>query len=187
LAGGINLYAYAGNNPVSFDDPYGLCPWCIGAALGAAVAGTVHVAANFVQGRPVTENLGRSLLVGAIVGGTLGAAAPEATLAFGARVTAGSTAAVTATGAGAAEAGTGGRHAGYVAEMAKRAPEEIARAVRSLERVAAQHADWLSNPTSKVPDFYQRSAAEQASLLRQWGQTVADRTEQAGLLKELLK
>lgn len=26
LAGGVNLYSYAGSNPVSFDDPYGLCP-----------------------------------------------------------------------------------------------------------------------------------------------------------------
>ena len=25
LAGGVNLYEYAGSNPVSFDDPYGLC------------------------------------------------------------------------------------------------------------------------------------------------------------------
>ncbi len=26
LAGGVNLYAYAGNNPLSYSDPYGLCP-----------------------------------------------------------------------------------------------------------------------------------------------------------------
>ena len=26
LAGGVNLYAYAGNNPVAFSDPWGLCP-----------------------------------------------------------------------------------------------------------------------------------------------------------------
>ncbi len=26
VAGGVNLYAYAGNNPVMFSDPFGLCP-----------------------------------------------------------------------------------------------------------------------------------------------------------------
>ena len=25
LAGGVNLYAYAGNDPISYDDPFGLC------------------------------------------------------------------------------------------------------------------------------------------------------------------
>lgn len=33
LAGGINLYALAGGDPVNFRDPFGLCPMCVGAAV----------------------------------------------------------------------------------------------------------------------------------------------------------
>ena len=43
MAGGTNLYAYAGNNPVSFSDPFGLtaessCPPCIAIAIGVGIA-----------------------------------------------------------------------------------------------------------------------------------------------------
>lgn len=42
FAGGINLYAYAGNDPVTYADPYGLCPAILALAgpVGMAVAGT---------------------------------------------------------------------------------------------------------------------------------------------------
>lgn len=44
LAGGVNLYAYAGNNPVAFSDPFGLCtpmPWCLQGAIRSG-AGAVN-------------------------------------------------------------------------------------------------------------------------------------------------
>ena len=36
LAGGLNLYGFGGGDPVNFSDPFGLCPSCVGAALGVA-------------------------------------------------------------------------------------------------------------------------------------------------------
>ena len=39
LAAGPNTYAYVGGNPISYSDPYGLCPWCAGAAIGAFTGG----------------------------------------------------------------------------------------------------------------------------------------------------
>jgi RHS repeat-associated protein len=36
LAGGLNLYGFAGGDPANFSDPFGLCPQCIVIALRAA-------------------------------------------------------------------------------------------------------------------------------------------------------
>jgi RHS repeat-associated protein len=61
LAGGLNLYGFAGGDPVNFSDPFGLCIWdgCIAefvAATTAAFAG-IRALANLVTGHPVGENV----------------------------------------------------------------------------------------------------------------------------------
>ena len=84
--GGVNLYGYAGNNPVSFDDPYGLCPVCAAAAavaVGSAIGSVAYRAfRNHQAGRPLTSGLGTAALTGlrdgavsAMVGMGMGAVA----------------------------------------------------------------------------------------------------------------
>jgi RHS repeat-associated protein len=72
FAGGINLYAYAGNDPVTFSDPYGLCIWdgCIAeiAAAGAIAGIAANAYHNYQTGQPITQNW--------VKAGILGAAAP---------------------------------------------------------------------------------------------------------------
>jgi len=42
LAGGLNLYGYAGGDPVNFSDPFGLCPTCgVLSAVSTAVVGAL--------------------------------------------------------------------------------------------------------------------------------------------------
>lgn len=42
LAGGLNLYGFADGDPVTYDDPFGLCPTCDKWALGLATRGMVQ-------------------------------------------------------------------------------------------------------------------------------------------------
>lgn len=62
LAGGMNLYGFAGGDPVNFSDPFGLCapmPWCLAVAGGGSLAGAASLsgagaaAAVAVQAVPV--------------------------------------------------------------------------------------------------------------------------------------
>ena len=96
MAGGVNLYAYAGGNPVSYSDPYGLCPplpACMGIA-GAVTFGVVRAGANLLSGKPVLSGVGSDMAAGAAWGLTLAGISPAA---LGIPIASGATAAPTAT------------------------------------------------------------------------------------------
>jgi hypothetical protein len=121
LAGGLNLYGYAGGDPVNFSDPFGLSPCLagpvalrvcaaaitsVGGAIGAAVA---RVASNVSGNRPLGEGVaeaaaegGRDGAAWALAGGAASAlasrsagAAGVATEVTGAAETAGATGRIT--------------------------------------------------------------------------------------------
>lgn len=69
IAGGVNLYQFAGNNPVAYTDPFGLCIWdgCVveAMAIGMVAFGGVRMVANLVSGKPATEGVAMDMVSGA--------------------------------------------------------------------------------------------------------------------------
>jgi RHS repeat-associated protein len=67
-------YQYAYNSPIQYNDPYGDCPWCIGAIIGAAVDYGLQVAGNLAEGKDLGDALtdvdGKSIALSAAAGAT---------------------------------------------------------------------------------------------------------------------
>jgi hypothetical protein len=80
LAGGLNLYGFAGGDPVNFSDPFGLSPDCkrnparclLQRTLQGAAGGAVLAVATSGPGAPVTVPVGTA--GGALFGMAIGTA-----------------------------------------------------------------------------------------------------------------
>ncbi|WP_196160180.1 RHS repeat domain-containing protein [Reinekea sp. G2M2-21] len=72
LGGGLNTYGYVGGNPIIYDDPYGLCPWCGGAVIGF-VSGSLGAYTSAKMGGQSGWTLAKSTFWGGVLGGGIGA------------------------------------------------------------------------------------------------------------------
>jgi RHS repeat-associated protein len=181
LAGGMNLYQYVGNNPATYTDPFGLCPWCVAWGLfevGATLYDLGDLAVTGVQylrGRASGADLSITAAgVGAGIfgfGGGYGRAGRAALTRYGDEVF--------------AMAQSGGRHSGFLANYAGRSAGEIGRAQRSLGRHIGRHEGYLADPTSKVSNFYELSQNHQQRLIEGWLTEIRDASDQIEILTRI--
>jgi RHS repeat-associated protein len=86
IAGGMNAFGFAEGDPVNFSDPFGLCPQCIGAGLGAIGGVALGYISARVAGTEYTlKDAGVDALLGAAAGAGIGWLAEGSNLVRGTR------------------------------------------------------------------------------------------------------
>lgn len=134
LAGGLNLYGYAGGDPVNFSDPFGLCPNPMARGLGSLqcamqdILGAIKAGPGMLARAITTPSDKRDFVVGL--------AMVPFTVAGGGRK-AGLTAAEAATAKLAAELTFTGTTAGHMAQAGRWVPRHLlAEAIQGGKRMA---------------------------------------------------
>lgn len=83
---------------------------------------------------------------------------------------------------------SGGRHAGWMKEMATKPSIELQRGIRNLEKQIAEHQDKIANPEKYIPDFRSLDPRQQEALLtKKWPGDIARQQEHKQILEGILR
>jgi len=84
------------------------------------------------------------------------------------------------------EAAEGGRHAGFLRNYEGRAPQELDRGVRSLDKQIGKHQERINNPQQQIPGWDRLDPRKQQDLLtNRWPGDIQRLREQQDILRHL--
>jgi hypothetical protein len=165
----MNLYGFAGGDPVNFSDPFGL--WPIVPGLGSFVGRTLYDD-MWKRINEKWQRIAFDASVGVSAGlEEVGASAIARMARYGDEVY------------GAAKAG--GRNSGFLGNYAGRSASELAKAERSLGSSIAEHEGYLANPAEHVENWANLRPGHQQSLINHWKTEIRTANEQIEILRRM--
>ncbi|MED0681371.1 hypothetical protein P4S83_18405 [Aneurinibacillus thermoaerophilus] len=83
---------------------------------------------------------------------------------------------------------SGGKHSGFYKQYINKSPEQIRKAINSINKQIAEHQDKIKNPEKYIPNFRNLDPRQQQALIhKKWPSDIKRQMEQKQILEGILK
>ncbi|WP_369824129.1 RHS repeat domain-containing protein [Anoxybacillus sp. UARK-01] len=83
---------------------------------------------------------------------------------------------------------SGGKHFGFYKQYINKSPEQIRRAINSINKQIEEHKDKIKNPEKYIPNFRNLDPRQQQALIhKKWPSDIKRQMEQKQILEGILK